>query len=328
MEKIKRYITKEKKRFSAKLAHTQSGPSIVAQSGFSSHLDAQAWADEEFYKIVPNPETTSFIEIQKLMDHDPNNVNYRDAFEDKVMSLTATVGLNLVEIDGVDEDRAYERACSVVGTKHHVLLKRSKDGTLDAIWVRENTKFEQFAKQLAAEVAAAANADMSDFLTQDYPAEEKSVFLLKTIQKMPGSKILTLTFAVKNQPITNSFYVHENGHVGDSEDEPSLRNGFLSNVDYMLNSNHGGSVIIRQFIPNSEEVEIINGREVSIPWKALYAMHISNNMILPLSAEDVEHAMNHDSNTGQEIDPEDKVVYKDFNQFLNQHPSTVPKTFK
>lgn len=259
------------------------------------------------------------------MEQDPRNEYYRNSFEEKVETLKFNIAFNLQNEGVDDEDEALRRADCLVGSKKHVLIKKASDGVLDDLMKKQLKKMEDHAKQEIDQIFHHPTTPKN--VSQNYHPEESSLKLLENIQKVPGSKIVTFNFNFQGQQRVNSFYVHEDGHVGDDKSEPDLTTILLSRLDYMMNAQTPSSIIIRQFIPNSAEAEIINGKSVSIPWKALYAVLIINGDVLPLSAEDVEQSMNVDAQTGRKLDPESRVIYKDFNEFMVLHPNKVPKLF-
>lgn len=84
-----------------------------------------------------------------------------------------------------------------------------------------------------------------------------------------------------------------------------------------------GSVIVRQFIPDSEElVTLPNGKAISMPWKAIYGVFLAKGECHGLTAEDVERASTTDARTNQKLPSEDLTIYKDFNDITPGVPAT------
>lgn len=296
MSKIKCYVTKQdNKVFSAKLAYTQNSKPLVEKTNFKSYQEAQDWLRIELYKILPNPMTVSFKKLTNVLLKNPKDGKFNQSFDEKIKNLYAFIISNAIEFEHLSENEAQKKASQILGKTEEMWFKKSQDGQLDKAWNHEWNKYQKYL-----------------FLMEQYPAEKESQDLLNIIIKMPGSKILTVTND-NNEPY--SFHIFENGHVADNLNDIDLKNIVLSQFDYMLNGN-GGSIIIRQFIPQSEEPEWIDGQKILIPWKALYAIVITEGLVIPLSAEDVEYSMNTDPVTKKEIDPEPKVIYKDFNEFF------------
>jgi hypothetical protein len=130
---------------------------------------------------------------------------------------------------------------------------------------------------------------------------------LRTIQGIPGRKIVTITHDDSSQ----EFDIDEAGMVGYA----------LSHKDLLLEILQKGfadtaGVMVRQFIPSSEElVTLPNGRKVNIPWKALYGAFLAEGKVTYLPAEEVEQAMTTDNNSGKTIQMERFTLCRDWHDF-------------
>ncbi|MBC3881579.1 hypothetical protein H8K35_08230 [Undibacterium sp. LX40W] len=138
--------------------------------------------------------------------------------------------------------------------------------------------------------------------------KSKSAMLIDVILKIPGKKQVTVISIGEAQ----TFDIAANGDIGyDKEHALELRRAIGLGI-----SSPVGAIIVRQFIPNSEElVTFPNGKQGMMPRKSIYAIATGNEKFEFLSAEDVELAMTTDSETGERIDPEPYVIYQDIQAF-------------
>ncbi len=146
------------------------------------------------------------------------------------------------------------------------------------------------------------------------PNSPDTARLLRAIRSLPGDKIVT----VATLQGTTAYDIAENGAVGYV---PGHEAALLKLLDHCLCGYASAGLMIRQFIPGtSATVKNIRGKDVSIPWKALYGVHITGDGIRPLPAEEVEHSATHAAD-GSPTEPENYVVFEDFSVILARFPA-------
>lgn len=126
--------------------------------------------------------------------------------------------------------------------------------------------------------------------------------LLKRILKIPGQKILTLFDGGRFFNID----VNSDGVFGYVEGLDALFKAKLCSA--FLGS---ASLIIRQFLPITIERKI-NGRNIQMPLKNVYAAVIKDGTWRGLSKSEVREAHCIDADTGKPITPEKDVFFCDF----------------
>ena len=139
-------------------------------------------------------------------------------------------------------------------------------------------------------------------------ASEDSLFILNIIRLIPGRKIITVNLNYNIE----EFDINEKGVVGYSKEHENI---FLKRIDNAFKNEN--TFIVRQFIPNSEEkIKLKNGKEIMMPWKALYGFVLHEDNIISIPAEDVENSFIH-AQSRNPIEPEKFIIYKNFSEFLS-----------
>lgn len=146
------------------------------------------------------------------------------------------------------------------------------------------------------------------------PNSPDAARLLSAIRSLPGNKIVTVS--TRQNP--KAYDIAENGAVGYT---PGHEADFLKSLDDCLCGYASAGIMIRQFIPGtSTTIKNSSGKEISIPWKALYGVYISGDGIRPLPAEEVKRAANH-AVDGTPMEPENYVIFEDFQVVLAGFPA-------
>lgn len=177
-------------------------------------------------------------------------------------------------------------------------FKKAKDNTLDALESLEKEKSELRLQKMT-----------SYFTNSMWEGSSEAKLILEIIRKIPGQKIITVNINYNSE----KFDIDEKGVVGYS---PEHENLFLHQLDIGSQNAGKNSFVIRQFIPNSEEyVMLNNGKKVKKMWHAVYAFCLTEEGLVSVNSESLEHAMTHDQN-GNEIESEDMLLYNDFSDFF------------
>lgn len=291
---IKKYIIKNTtNQFSAKLSHSQTSTPIIEKHGFSSHEEAMFWLEEELEKIKPSYSKMSFSKLANIIEINPQDLKAKEQLRYNIDSLKDSILFTLVIKENWSEKKASEHIKKICGKNWTESFKKAKDNTLDALIFLEQEKTETRLKNM-----------LKYHQDSQWKGSEEALLLLEVIKKLPGDKIITTNINMEIE----SFDIKENGQVGYAKEH---ENFLLKKFD--MGFTHKNSFIIRQFIPNSKEEVLKNGKKILIPWKALYGFILSEDGIVALPAEEVEYSMNHDCN-GNPIQPEELVIYKDFSE--------------
>lgn len=315
MKKLKRFIIKQGNQYLAKLAVSHNSKSIKSKL-CNTHAEAESYLAEldkvykekkklraqvkNLFKSMTMKEIVEYIQNQKFEGN--NRITQKNIMEQVFRSLFEEYKDYFVEMCADVLDMGIINAMSYVDEQLNVttktLMKQAENGHIDTVF-----------SFLSERIDNALGIDTESEIEQENKGNTTLIGreLVEKIKKIPGRKIVTLSAGV----YTQKFDIDEQGYVGYA---PEHLNMLYELIDFALEEN--GGIIIRQFIPNSEELQVINGKQVKMPYKALYGIFIKEGEIYALPAEEVEISCSYDYNTNQKLEPEPMVIYRDITEFI------------
>jgi len=114
--------------------------------------------------------------------------------------------------------------------------------------------------------------------------------LIEEILKISGNKIVTL---VTDHNDVFKIDINENNQFGYSPEHKFL---FKEKVTHALQ--HGGGMIIRQFLSIRTKRKMQNGKEMWIPEKNLYGVSLGNDDWIGMNIQDLKMVCESDAETG------------------------------
>ena len=235
----------------------------------------------------------SFYELSQNMD----DKEARKAFKANIMQLVKNLEFEKEMIQGIPEKQAKNQVIELVGSNLQDQVSRGKSRVLDAL---VDLHSEQVANRLQSVI--------DEIKTPSYIPPKNVQYIIDLLGAIPGNKIVTLNV----NGMVESYDISANGQIGYSKQE------FYNLAKLLEEAFEGqGFILVRQFIPNSEEVvESADGERVLMPWKALYGFMLAKQGFFALPAESVEATNTHDMD-GNVVE-EDMVIYKDISDFIKR----------
>ena len=315
-KKLKIYVTKlSEENFSVKLASQQNAFAKKYKDGFSTHKAAVDYMKLELDKINEkneknkimhmlegiNYEHKTFYEIGQLIKEYPQYKIIKEALDLKMQMLKYDIFYQKVNKEGKSEKQADKEIRQLLGNSLKETLEKCNDKTFDSIKSLTMEKQQEHAKSLAQYA-----------LNSLYVPSQDAKNLLNVILKIEGKKIITILLEGREHPLI--FDISATNEVGYA---PEHMKHLCKYIDEAFDSNTN-VFTLRQFINNSYEKFLVGKKEIQIPWKAVYGFLVSKEGIMPIDADSLEESYG-ETPSGEKIEKEDFVIYKDFSVILDKY---------
>lgn len=275
-----------------------------AQAFFQAHLQQLKVNKKKRQKIRKLFENMSFKEMAEYVKQEAQSDTTPKLAKHVFERVLDDFRMDVISYQTMLKDMFIEQAIDYSGDKvgysYTVAYQKALSGELDALIEQMDTEANQNTNNLMGQVVYISND------TLNYEGSEQAQDIVNKLRTIPGSKIITIT----TDYATEKFDINAEGVVGYA---PTHLGMLCEMIDDALETT--GSMIIRQFIPNSEEKKIINGKEMMIPHKALYGLMMKESEIYALPAEEVEYCCTHDMND-QPLPAEEMVIFRDISEFF------------
>lgn len=304
------FTSKKEGQILAKVAHNEKAKPIK-QKLCATEQEAQQFFKDTQKQLKDNKkkrqkirklfEDMSFKEMAEYVKQEEQSDIVpklaKHVFEKEVEEFKSDLMTYLISVQDMSVEQAIEYIEDKVGYGYKYTTQKAIEGVLDTI-IEE---IDEETDNLMSQVVYLHNGEIVN-----YEGSEKAKDIVNKLIMIPGSKIITIT----TDSCSEKFDINEKGKVGYA---PSHLGMFYELIDEALETT--GSMIIRQFIPNSEEKKVINGKEMMIPHKALYGLMMSEGNVYAIPAEEVEYCCTHDQND-QPLPAEEMVIFRDIAEFF------------